>query len=298
MYFICKLDTESLPEAVSIATRETFEDPLNLLKVVNQSERSKRYNLTACVSPLFGNFDNFIQLIEWIELNKLLGIEHFNFYISDVSKNVWTVLDYYQSKGEAELLPWTLPLTEEDVHYNGQLAAINDCLYRNKHSTEWLQVTDLDEFIVPQNDTTYSILDVLRDYDDATEVVFRHAHFLSSVRMPPAKKKTSKYGDDLIKHLTSQNLFLMSSNILPANARSKIIVKPRHIVTMGIHQVWAAMVGHVLKVVDVNVCILQHYRDTLDGVDSSAMVLNNATLRYKQLEDRVGSVLEAVNLNI
>jgi len=58
------------------------------------------------------------------------------------------------------LIPWILPssVTAQSIWYNGQLLAVNDCLYRTSHAFNYVAFNDLDEFIVPHSAANWSLM--------------------------------------------------------------------------------------------------------------------------------------------
>jgi len=109
------------------------------------------YRFGVCVPPLFGHVKPRT-VIEFVEMTRLLGGEHFVFYapnsvtVTDedderrspqaekTDVDVGDVLRLYVDAGLATVIPWTLPSASTSkssgVWYGGQLPAINDCLYR------------------------------------------------------------------------------------------------------------------------------------------------------------------------
>lgn len=71
------------------------------------------------------------------------------------------------SSGIIEVIPWSmsgflnvsrgwLPSHGPgDLHYFGQIAALNDCLYRNMYRSKYVALHDVDELILPQTVKTY-----------------------------------------------------------------------------------------------------------------------------------------------
>jgi hypothetical protein len=43
-----------------------------------------------------------------------------------------------------------------EIHYFAQLAALNDCLYRNMYVSKYVVFQDLDEFIIPRKQLTWT----------------------------------------------------------------------------------------------------------------------------------------------
>lgn len=124
--------------------------------------------------PLFG-YVKPRTVIEFIEMTRLLGAEHFVFYapksvisVDEETHNlhadtndvdVGDVLQLYADAGLATVIPWTLPSattsSSSGIWYGGQLQAINDCLYRSIHAFDRVVFNDLDEYVVarwPMND--------------------------------------------------------------------------------------------------------------------------------------------------
>lgn len=65
--------------------------------------------------------------------------------------------------GLVEVIPWSLSeylnvsrkaLPKQhpgDIHYFGQIPALNDCLYRYMYKSKYIALHDPDEFILPQS---------------------------------------------------------------------------------------------------------------------------------------------------
>ena len=298
VYYVCKPQSDLMPDFVSITTEETIVVPSNIIPI-NSPHSSNSRVLSACVPPLHGDFDDVIQLIEWIELNKLLGVEFFTFYVSSVSERVKYVLKYYADEDELEVLQWSLPIPDDEIHYHGQLAAINNCLYRNKASTQYLQFTDLDEYIVPQHSNVTSITSLLESelHQEISVFIFRHALFPKAVKLhlPVNMNLIDK---NLRHNLVTQVCLLMSNRIRGKYNRSKLIVNPAHVVTMGIHQVWAASPECVFETVDVKSGILHHYTYGLEEDAHNGLVMNNSTLKYIELGQNVHTILDHLKLEL
>ena len=62
--------------------------------------------MTVCVQPLYNNYNESQDLVEWLELNQILGATKFTIYKDNVSKQVSCVLDYYQDLGIIDVLSW------------------------------------------------------------------------------------------------------------------------------------------------------------------------------------------------
>ena len=70
-----------MPAAVSF-TLGKCELPINLIKVENDKEtyQGPRHHITACLGQIYHGFDNVNQLVEMLEVNLILGVNHIVLY--------------------------------------------------------------------------------------------------------------------------------------------------------------------------------------------------------------------------
>lgn len=99
--------------------------------------------------------------MEFIELNRLMGVEHFTFYNNTIGPEVSCILNHYKEEGVVTLLPWKLPIvSQKEIRTEGLFAALNDCLYRSMYKFSHALLIDLDEFIIPNyNDTLPQLIE-------------------------------------------------------------------------------------------------------------------------------------------
>lgn len=83
---------------------------------------------------------------EWIEWHLSKGVEKFYIYDNESTDGTKDILEPYIQRGIVEYIHWP--------GYRRQLAAYDDCLLRHRYSTRWIAFIDLDEFIVPVQDTS------------------------------------------------------------------------------------------------------------------------------------------------
>ena len=61
-----------------------------------------------------------------------------------------------------EVLPWKLDMeSQKEIRTEGLFAALNDCLYRNMNRFKYLMMIDMDEMIIPYQNTT--LVEMLSD---------------------------------------------------------------------------------------------------------------------------------------
>uniref|UniRef100_A0A6P7FPK6 Glycosyltransferase family 92 protein n=2 Tax=Diabrotica virgifera virgifera TaxID=50390 RepID=A0A6P7FPK6_DIAVI len=170
VFVMCPLTNKTIPVAVSVVAR-IRDPPANLLAVINNHNEtsgavgvgssgggaglSSPYKFGVCVKPLHFEYNRALQLIEFIELNRLLGVDHFTFYNHTVGNQVDCVLRDYIDRGLVTVLPWNLDMiSQKDIRTEGLFAALNDCLYRFMYKYTHLLLIDLDEYILPKNNDT------------------------------------------------------------------------------------------------------------------------------------------------
>ena len=121
-------------------------------------------DIGVCVKPIHFHYNKTFELIEFIELNKILGVSKFTFYNHTMSDEVGCVLDYYMNQeNEVSVMSWDLKVdSQTEIRTEGLFAALNDCLYRNMNEFHYLMLIDFDEFVIPHmNDTLPDMLEYL-----------------------------------------------------------------------------------------------------------------------------------------
>ncbi|KAH8246073.1 hypothetical protein KR026_004616 [Drosophila bipectinata] len=132
----------------------------------NQTLTRVPLNFGVCVKGFdFPYVDLSERLIEWFEMQRILGASKIYAYMYDVHPAVQRVLDYYQRTGYLELRPLTLANGMPRLrHYQhmllqnrrlekrlNELIPYNDCFYRNLYRHDFLVNVDVDEVIMPVN---------------------------------------------------------------------------------------------------------------------------------------------------
>jgi hypothetical protein len=183
-FYTCPVNgTDSSPYAVSLVSK-CSDATTNLLKVVDNGSAdnvnyttndsinsrpgtfaSQKVRYTVCLALLHSNYSDYKRFIETVELNRMFGARRIIVYVQSTSPDVQLVLDSYSRDGIVETIPWdSLPLTSwtentnlndrtMQIHYFGQVAALNDCLYRSLSRSTFVVFTDVDEVVVPRNVT-------------------------------------------------------------------------------------------------------------------------------------------------
>ncbi|XP_060593408.1 uncharacterized protein LOC132747896 [Ruditapes philippinarum] len=270
MFILCNMTGRDAPDTVSLYYEKSLLHLPHEVTVVKTTQHFPKLKFSMCVSPLHSMFNDTTQLIEWIELNWLLGVERFIFYINSISQNVSSVLEYYKRKEIVQLITWNIPkYLEDDVHYYGQLAALNDCLYRNKGKSIYLSSTDLDEFIIPQKPEHFTWSDMMDDLPLYSVYIVRSSFFSCSKQQ-------------LCKHRMTIDSYNVRDNIiLRRHVRSKYIGKTSELIVMGVHYAWEIQNGgeYTFKPEEA---LLHHYRrlSTFYTLQEPKKVLHSCARKY------------------
>ena len=203
--------------------------------MTNEKKSQENLKIGVCVSPMYGKI-NLSNLIQFIELLKLQGVNHIIMYKTIISKSVQILLDYYQTKGYITVVNWTLPhfIQTNQIWYHGQIIMIQDCLYRTMGNYDYLAFLDLDEAIIPRLDYHWSDLihrlEFLSIRDKSNDLTagfsFKSAYF------DPDHQENQA---DNFQKLSFLNA--LKRNAVLSHRRTKLIVKPEMVKEMGIHHV-------------------------------------------------------------
>ncbi len=163
-FFSCLLPTGSdvIPDHVTMSSNPCSE-ATNMIPITNPKHESDSIDFGICVPISFWHVDPY-RIVEWVEMNKLFGVEEINVYPCNMSASSMEVLEYFQSQGILRIFPMPPPRaghTRDGVKV-GSPASINDCLWRNMYRYKYAVIIDFDEIIVPKvTDTYHEMLDYI-----------------------------------------------------------------------------------------------------------------------------------------
>ena len=218
------------------------------------------------------------------------------------------VLETYRRQRIVQIVPWhSMKLTSwpegrkpdeggdnMDVHYFGQVAALNDCAYRSMSGSKFVLFTDMDEIVVPRDlstsDKTWiAMLDqATRDWlaeSGSNDRLFpgtymiRNVFFGSTVKRPTVAMSDLLLRDSkLVKNsstaVNSLTAVQRENYVYPYDIRSKYFVWSKTAVMIGIHFPYDVIDGSRVKTAYVNerVALLHHYQAglTFDSPESQA----------------------------
>ncbi|ELU04265.1 hypothetical protein CAPTEDRAFT_194554 [Capitella teleta] len=185
-------------------------------------------------------------------MNFILGANVYIIYNSTINEELSKFIRYYSKKGKLVEHKWDVP--ELNIHNGGQVALINDCIYRYMNTFNHLLLNDLDEFVMPR--IKDKIPEMLEDIPCAESGIYTFQNvFFRSDRKP----NTSLRLDQQI--ITTQ----LSRDTLPIPCpfRSKLILKPSLIVHGSVHTA-EGLNGSSPCCVSSKIGLLHHYRNNKD----------------------------------
>ncbi|CAJ0942756.1 unnamed protein product, partial [Mesorhabditis belari] len=112
------------------------------------------------------------RLLEWIEAQLLLGVDHITIYTYSVSTKAEKVLRHFVNQGTLDWIKLSLPngFPNDPIERSAyiwrnrqqkrrlELIPYNDCFYRFINTHDYVLIIDLDEVIIPQKHDNYSSL--------------------------------------------------------------------------------------------------------------------------------------------
>ncbi|KAJ8980982.1 hypothetical protein NQ317_013436, partial [Molorchus minor] len=238
----------------------------NYFKVKERGGKNERF--TICVKPLDFLEDISKRLIQWIEINRLLGADRIEIYVRKVTNSVWKALKWYSLKYPGKFLIRKFRrITQEkdsspDVLRNiwqkrrYELIAYNDCFYRNLETTDFIIPLDIDEIIVPRTATNWKQL-LQGIFSHSPEPEEKYASFMTS--------NTYYFGE-----LTPNDIFFLKninrSQFSPPEESGKSFISTKNALTVFNHYALQVLKPGITRVYflpskDVQ---LNHYKQNCD----------------------------------
>ncbi|KAK2176522.1 hypothetical protein NP493_660g05042 [Ridgeia piscesae] len=287
--YTCPVDGTLPPEGVAIVAAPT-DVASRFLPVEVPARWPEKMDFGVCVSVAYWNH-TAERIVEWMELNRIIGVNHVIIYNNSLSAEAARVFAHYVASGFVDLRQSTNFIDdpgETTIHMH-MSPVINDCMYRYMHRFSKILVIDLDELIVPRaHDNLTLMLAAIEtaqtERHPARTYAFRNAYFFfdwTPDLAQPGRLATLRYR--------------MRAPPSVEGTSAKCIVDPQACWAMHNHYCWAytARFDTDAKEVSVghSVGLNQHYKkchlDAFEKPGACARVLANGTpddtmLRFKQ----------------
>ncbi|KAI5629623.1 hypothetical protein C0J50_2278 [Silurus asotus] len=240
------------PTHVAITSRSPKEDEslqdIHVFQPVRNQQKQEvfPYNFTVCISAMF-DYRNVLMLVQAMEMYRMLGVQKVVIYKTNCNKDIQKVLDYYTRQQFVEIIPWTIASyinvsrgwqkseTPGELHYFGQIAALNDCVYRYMYQSHYVALQDLDEFILPLKFKSWTELlpELEKKYSNFGGFEFENNFFPLSIN-----DSNSKYSPDSWKKFAGDNILehiIRIRNDPKEFNNFKVIVDPRLVYKATVH---------------------------------------------------------------
>ncbi|XP_054168180.1 uncharacterized protein LOC128965498 [Oppia nitens] len=215
-------------------------------------------HIAVCIKPLHYHYNKVLNLIEFIELNRILGVRHFFFYNHTIGADVDCALRQYIDEGFITILSWDLNMeSQKEIRTEGLFAALNDCLYRAMNRFKYVLMIDIDELIIPYRHSSLTLMLKTMNKvngDRTGGYSFRNAFFYTQW---PDDTSVANYMEYSLQTLLKTR---RKSQLNLHKQRSKCIVIPNRVIEMGNHFVWEFMAPNMMVNVDPRFAALHHYR--------------------------------------
>lgn len=140
------------PSIVSVVT-EPCDYPSNAFYLDPSYRDHYQRNFTICVKDMNFQQDISNQLIEWIEIHKILGAQKIDIYVDHIPDEVAFVVEYYRNfKGLVRVFEAPIKSNQRTLwqRRRDHIISYNDCLYRNIHESQYVIPLDIDEVLLPK----------------------------------------------------------------------------------------------------------------------------------------------------
>ncbi|KAJ7308021.1 hypothetical protein JRQ81_008521 [Phrynocephalus forsythii] len=238
------------PNYVSVHwSRHGEIDQMPQFEIKNRDTKGARMDFAVCISTMFGGFNNVLQLVQSIEMYKILGAEKVIIYKNNCSQLMEKVLEFYITEGTVEIIPWPInsylnaspywhhKREDRDIGYYGQMTALNDCLYRNMYKSKYVLLNDIDEIILPVKYPNWRSMmrDLRRQNPQSGVFLFENHIFPNTVVALNDPFNISSWdaipGTNILRHVMKEPWTQAVFN------QQKMIVDPRKVIQTSVHGV-------------------------------------------------------------
>ena len=283
---ICQGPKNYLPVIDLIKRRRDFGNlSSNASDTFNWNDLNKVSNFTICIPPLFGDYMTTGELIEFVEMNRLLGADKFILYLMSPRQELIPCLLSYARDDLVELNNWTIPFKDHEINYGGQTMSQNDCLFKTMYRTKYLVNQDFDEFIIPTRTTDWqTMLDVFHNNSRPEEIDRTASYSFRNLFFPLEAESDSSLKEPftvLNYELKTLRKTTCSETSNPWNDRSKVMGRPERLLIWHIHEIRNSSLlrnGDVNALVAEGDGLLFHYR----ALGSSGNTTNRRMWIYQE----------------
>ncbi|KAM3912070.1 beta-1,4-galactosyltransferase galt-1-like [Leptodactylus fuscus] len=276
-----------------------------LFQIQNRNVKPFSANFTICISTMFGNFNNVLQFIQSMEMYQILGAQRVMVYLNSCSPQMQKAMQYYIARGILEVVDWPIhhylraakawhySMEPKEIGYYGQLATLNDCIYRNMYRSKFVLLNDIDEIILPFSHKSWDTMieSLQRQRPDVGVFLFENNVFPHTVPVDENFSDISSWKD--IPGYNILQYVHREPNKPPGNSNRKLIVNPRRVIQTSVHNITKAY-GGAMKVPQ-GTAMLYHCRRPEKNLPSTSLIEDKTIWKYSApLIRKVNKVLDEI----
>ncbi|XP_044155227.1 beta-1,4-galactosyltransferase galt-1-like [Bufo gargarizans] len=290
-YVYMSVHTNSSKDVRQIPTFRIQKDPI----------REFSANFSVCISAFYGQYNNVLQTIQAIEMYKLLGASKIIIYNNSCHDNVDKVLRHYIQEGDVDVIPWPIDTylrtsrkwkyvegLDSDIGYYGQIASLNDCIYRNMYKSNFILLNDIDEIILPVKYWDWSSLmeSLQKKHPEASVFRFENHAFPSSVEATGSNRWNHVPGINILQYPYRE-----PSDRYSIKPR-KMIINPRKVIQTSVHHILKAE-GYSTDVSSQDAILFHCKHKRNKKIPDKDLIKDDIVLKYSTyLEPNVDKVVQ------
>lgn len=142
--------------------------------IMKSSDNLIKYNYTVCLST-FISYSVSYSFTQWLEINRLFGIDHFVVYKMSWSEEIDKIMKYYNKIGIIDIIELNYTFYSKirtEQSFYAQAIKLNDCFYRYRRVSKNIIMMDQDEIIVPINRNIKTIDELLDKIDNKESDIY------------------------------------------------------------------------------------------------------------------------------
>ena len=209
------------------------------LQINRPGNSSGMQDLAVCVKPIHYHWDRAVWFVEFMEMYRIQGAEHFFFYISNIGDHVRKAMDLYINMNMTTTFSWDLPLqSQKEIRTVGMFTALNDCVMRGIGRFKFIALVDFDEYILSSGNKTLLELVSQLSAEDEKRGSFNFAnvfHYLYWENTTLAS--WSGEGNTSAPYLLTQSKLRRKKKPHKHHVRSKYVARPEAVSRAGNHLV-------------------------------------------------------------
>lgn len=254
------------------------KDHLSVKIPIYRAKQKKKVKFGVCLHQALYNRPNVQEIIDWIVLHQLMGVEIIYIYLETryMPRTVPETIQSFVEAGLVELVDWSI---NKETYDYGQFGVIQDCLYRAKSAVDYLALYDLDEVIVPRNQMTWS--DMLTEIEQhAGGAIKKYASLSFENRIWIDNSMPLKVSSNKTCSKMSLPIYLQRTQRSLVKHPPKLIIRPEFVDSCWIHYVLQKKHDMLLQYnVPPSIAFVNHYRKVYhDSITDS--VFDDSMLRF------------------